>query len=414
MVSSIEDTWTRRSAGILLLCALIGSIDSFDTQMIGFTGRPIAIDLGFPVPRLGWLFGCGQMGGVVGALLFGSLADRIGRKPILIVTCGLAAIFTAASIGAHSFSELLLWRTLTGVGLGGVLPCFLGLGAEVMPARVRLALTPVLYATFPLGGIAGAWISAPLVAAHGWRAVFALCAAALATVACVTLLVQIPRPRTDGRSQRVGQIGALLRDGRLRITLPLWLLFLVAPCGVYLLVLWMPPLLQMLGVPTARTGILVGVLNLGALAMALGGGWVLARVGPMKILGPAMVIGAVSFGAMAIVHASFPLLTLVSVFAGAALGGSMALLVSLAATAYPDDLRATGIGAALAVARIGQMTAPLPIGWALSAGMKPEIALTLCGIPAAVALFPLFALDRVVRRSRRASLIARIGRVASS
>ncbi len=391
-----KESWSRGALLTVALCAIAGGVDSFDTQMIGFTGRLIANDLRFPTADLGWLFGAGQLGGIVGAILFGSLADRAGRVKMLIITCLLAAAFTFASLSAHNFRSILVLRTLTGVGLGGVLPCFLGLGVQAMPPRARVTATPILYASFPLGGVLGAWISAPLITAFGWRGVFAFAASALVVIGLLVGIAPVPR-HAPGTPRQAGRISSLLAGRLANVTWPLWGVFLLAPPGVYLLVLWMPPLLQLLGVSAERTSLLIGFLNAGALGLALVGGWVVARFGPMRTLGPILLLGSVSFAALALTYRDFPTLVAVSIVAGAALGGSMALLVSMAAMVYPEHLRATGIGFALGVARIGQMSAPIPIGLLLGAHVSPRVALAACGLPPMMSLIALFILNRALR-----------------
>ncbi len=415
-----DPTWTRVGIMTVLLCALAGAVDSFDTQMIGFTGRLIAADLRFPVARLGWLFGVGQMGGVAGAILFGMLADRLGRARMLVISCAIAATFTALSMFAQRFETLLLCRLVTGFGLGGVMPCFLGLGVAAMPPRARIALTPVLYAVFPLGGVIGAAISAPIIGAHGWHGVFAIAAAALAAAALMALVLSVikdevavrplARPARPGLqsgqtgllSGQTGVLSGLLSADRISVTLPLWGLFLLAPPGVYLFVLWMPPLLQVLGTTAAHTTILVGFANLGALALSLCGGWVMARVGPWRLIGPCLLVGGLGFLGMALTRQQFPALVATAVISGGALGGAMSLLITLAATAYPPELRATGIGWATAISRIGQMTAPVPIGFLVGGGFRPDIALALCGVPVLASLVPLLLLDKALRQRKLA------------
>ena len=398
MLDDVDDPlWSKRAIMTVALCALAGGVDSFDTQMIGFTGRQIANDLHFPVAQLGWLFGSGQFGGIVGAFLFGPLSDRFGRVRMLWVTCLVAAVFTALTLSVHSYRLLLLYRVLTGIGLGGVMPCFLGLGVEAMPPKARVAMTPVLYACFPLGGVAGAWISAPLIAAFGWRGVFAFAAAALIIAGLLVAVLPVTPDRTASRD-RSGSVAVLLQGNSAGITLPLWGLFLLATPGVYLLVLWMPPLLQLLGISPAQTSVLVGFLNIGALFVSLAGGWMLLHFGRLRLIAPVLLLGALGLSAIAAVYRDFPALVAVSILTGAALGGSMSLLVSIAATAYPTAIRATGIGYAIGIGRLGQMSAPIPIGMLLSAGVSPQLTLAACGVPTMCSLIPLFFLDRALKR----------------
>lgn len=401
MPTESSSNWSRPRIATVLLCAFAGTIDSFDTQMIGFTARLIAVDLKFPDTMLGWLFGVGQLGGVIGAMMFGTLADRVGRKRILVVTCFLAACATMATLAADSLSTLLLYRFLAGIGLGGVLPCFLGLGVEAMPEHARIKLTPALYATFPLGGIIAGWFGAPLVNAYGWRGVFVAGAFGIACAGLMALTYPLANSNNDRQKIPLSDqanVSNLLKFGRAAITIPLWALFLLAPSGVYLLALWMPPLLQMLSISASRTSLLLAFLNLGALIVALGGGWVMVRMGAFRLIGALLFVGAFGFTAIVISRENFALLICASIVTGAALGGSMSLLVALAANAYPPQLRATGIGWALAMARSGQMSAPVPIGWLL-ARTSPSVALIACGIPVLLSVVPLILLGRAIKHN---------------
>ena len=328
-----DAAWSRLGVVTVMVSGLAGAVDSFDTQMIGFTGRQISADLAFPMSHLGWVFGASQLGGVLGALLFGWLADRFGRSRMLIVACLIAAGFTAASLAAPDLHAFLLLRVMTGFGLGGVMPCFLSLGVEAMPAPLRLGLTPILYASFPVGGIAGAWISAPVLIAYGWRGVFAMAAGSLAFIAALVIFLPLAEHKASGLRQKSARPSALLRKDLVRVTLWLWGLFLLAPSGIYLLVLWMPSLIQLMGVSAARAGVLVGFLNVGGLVGAVVGGWALVRFGRLRVIGSFLLIGTLGFPLIGVVHGNWPALIAVCMLAGAAIAGTLSLLVSMAANA---------------------------------------------------------------------------------
>ena len=387
-------------AAILPLCGIVAAIDGFDTQVIGFTGRLIATELHIPQSRLGLVFTAGQLGAVIGAMLFGALADRVGRRRMLIASCFVAALFTGATLRAHDLQELLWCRALTGLALGGALPCLLSLVLHTIAADRRAAMTAMLYAMFPAGAVVGALASAPLIAAHGWRSVFIM-AATLPATAGFLLLVSLREMPVRQNAQlaaaeTTNRIAALFTGGRATRTIWLWLLFILVHPGIVLLALWMPALLQMLGVSPAQSSLLVASLNFGAVALSFASGWLMQRIGVMRFLLPVLILGAMSWIGISLFHADFPILLMATTAAGCLIGGAMTTIVALCAVIYPEAIRATGIGWALGVSRAGQMTAPLLIGRLLGLGWPPESILLACGAPVLLAVLPLIGLRRAM------------------
>src|SRR6476659_9621610 len=223
----------RFQISIVVLCALVAMLDGADTTAIAISASTIAGLLNFPVSAFGLVFAAGTLGAMLGAMTFGPLADRFGRKRLLIVSTILFGIFTLLVAHAQSYSTLVLYRAIAGLGLGGATPCFLALVSEYVPRQVRGTVVSVLWAAFPLGIMLGGFVNSYLVTAFGWQMIFyvggvlPLIVAALLTLTLPESLQFLIGRRGDTR--QAGRIlarmvpGAVHRDAVLviaRDTLP--------------------------------------------------------------------------------------------------------------------------------------------------------------------------------------------------
>ena len=138
--------------GVLILCMLVAALDGFDTQAIGYTAPAIAAVIHLPMPQFGQVASAGLIGAALGALSFGPLADLFGRKWFMIIAMIVFAIFSYLTSQSTTLDELLGYRFFAGLGLGGVTPAFLAMGAELAPRRLRDVFVTVLFASFPGGG----------------------------------------------------------------------------------------------------------------------------------------------------------------------------------------------------------------------------------------------------------------------
>jgi MFS transporter, AAHS family, 4-hydroxybenzoate transporter len=163
---------SRFQIGVVLLCSLVAILDGADTTSIAIAASAIAGVLNLPMSAFGLVFAAGTLGAMLGAMTFGPLADRFGRKRVLIVATVLFGVFTFLIAQADNYSTLILYRILAGLGLGGATPCFLALVSEYVPRQVRGTLVSVLWAAFPLGIMLGGFVNSYLVAAFGWQMIF--------------------------------------------------------------------------------------------------------------------------------------------------------------------------------------------------------------------------------------------------
>lgn len=176
---------------VLVLCMLVAALDGFDTQAIGYTAPAIAAVIHLPMPQFGQVASAGLVGATLGALSFGPLADLFGRKWFMILAMIVFAIFSYLTSQSTTLNELLAYRFFAGLGLGGVTPAFLAMGAELAPRRLRDVFVTVLFASFPGGGFIGSLTSAWVIPTFGWQTVFYIGAVAPLAIA-VILAIWLP------------------------------------------------------------------------------------------------------------------------------------------------------------------------------------------------------------------------------
>jgi MFS transporter, AAHS family, 4-hydroxybenzoate transporter len=140
---------------IVVLCTLVALLDGLDLQSIGLAAPGIAADLHIPQPWLSAVFSAALAGLALGAFGFGILADRVGRKAVLIGATACFGVFTICTALVPTFNVLLVFRFLAGLGLGGAMPSFISLTSEYCPRRLRAVIVALLWAGFPLGGFVG-------------------------------------------------------------------------------------------------------------------------------------------------------------------------------------------------------------------------------------------------------------------
>ena len=157
---------------LLLTCAAVLFLDGFDTQAIGFVAPSLAKEWSLTKAALGPVFSAGLFGLMIGAMLFGPLADRIGRKRIIVFSTLAFGIGTLATALVQDVNTLFAIRFLTGLGLGGAMPNAIALTSEFNPRRRRATMVMIMFCGFSVGAAIGGFLAAALVPHFGWRSVF--------------------------------------------------------------------------------------------------------------------------------------------------------------------------------------------------------------------------------------------------
>jgi MFS transporter, AAHS family, 4-hydroxybenzoate transporter len=340
---------------------------------------------------------------------------------LLVAATILFGIFTLLVAHAQSYSMLVLYRVIAGFGLGGATPCFLALISEYVPRQVRGTVVSVLWATFPFGIMLGGFLNSYLVTAFSWQMIFYV-GGAIPLIVAALLTVMLPeslqfligRGNTFQAKHILARMAPgvvhrdavltierdtlpgvpakhLFRKGRALSTVALSVPFFTAFGVLSAVVFFTPALLsRAVGIASAASdGALVNAFHgLGALlGMALAGQLV-DRFGPSKVLGAALLLGGACTVALGPGVASVPLAATTTALIGFFVGIAGSGCIALAAIIYPTNIRATGIGWGMAIARAGQVVAPPAAGQLI--GATGDASLMLLAMAAALVISIIF------------------------
>ena len=411
---------------ILILCAWIALLDGFDTQAIAYVAPVIAEQWGIAMAGFGPIFGAGLAGLTVGAFVLSPAADRFGRKNVILLSVLLFGIFALITARATTLNELLIYRFLTGLGLGGAMPNIIALTSEYAPKRMRALLIAVMFCGFPLGSTVGGLVSAPLIGAFGWQSVFVV-GGILPLASLVALCVWLPESirylmargiaderidrliaRLDPAASRTAErryamhdpqaagfpVTKLLQGGRAPMTLLLWVAFFMNLLVMYFLVNWMPSLLKASGLPLNVAILSTAVLNAGGVVGAIVLGRFVDRLDPYLVLGGAYSASALFIAGIAFGSANIWTLMISTFLAGFGVVGAQIGMNALAASLYPTSMRSTGVGWALGVGRIGSIIGPVAGGMLLGFGWNAQSVVLTAAVPAMLAGLAVIALRR--------------------
>jgi AAHS family 4-hydroxybenzoate transporter-like MFS transporter len=408
---------------LLLACAAVLFLDGFDTQAIGYVAPALAKEWGLSKGALGPVFSAGLFGLMIGALVFGPLADRVGRKKIIILSTAAFGLGALATALAHDLNTLLVIRFLTGLGLGGAMPNTVAMTSEYNPQRRRATMVMIMFCGFSIGAALGGFLAAGLIPRYGWRSVFIvggiapllllpvlvwrlpesvrfLAASGQAPERVAELLKRISPHTTFAPDARFVVSEAhlagmpvvhLFREGRTTATLLLWVVFFMSLLDIYFLANWLPTVLNDLGASVSQAVVIGSMLQVGGVVGTFALGSVIDRFSFRALA--LVYFGAVfAVGAIGQLSHSAVLVSIAIFAAGFCVVGGQIAANALAAAFYPTSVRSSGVGWALGIGRIGSIIGPLVGGmllaakWSASAVFMAAAAAALCAALAALAL----------------------------
>ncbi len=419
------------------LCALLIFFDGFDLQAISYAGPAVAKILNMTRAQLGPVFSAGLLGLTLGALMFGLLGDRLGRKRVFIA-CGV--LFGLASFGTTtvtSLNELLLWRLLAGLALGGATPLAITIATDFCPKRVRATLTMIMYTGFTLGGVFGGFVYAK-IAPYGWQWVFwigGLIPILLAPVLLLTLpesvdylvlkradarritrilrqLTGVTYPETSrfvvtDPAGRGFQVTELFTEGRMPRTVLLWSIFFVSLITLFSLTTWLPTLLTTNGMSPESIVSITFALQGGGLLGSLLLARIIVFVRPFIVICGGYLIAAGAMFVLSRVGGEYWVLLATTLVVGIFLVGTQNALNAMAAQLYPAGIRSTGVGWAIGIGRFGSVIGPSITGALVALQWSSSELFAVAAIPPVGAALIAYAISRVTAGDKHEAVYAR-------
>jgi MFS family permease len=359
-------SWTSRTLAIVFLCFAINMADGIDVTILSFIAPRLQAEWQIGAATMGNLFSAGLLGMAIGGIFIAPLADRFGRRRIILIALALMSAGMVASGFVTGIVEFFLMRVIVGSGIGTVLAAMAALASECAPPNQRNLAVGMVQAGYPFAAVFTGLLVAHLLPLYGWQ-VLLMSAGAMTVIlfpAAWLLLPDTVRPSGEAASRKVGALFG--RDFRSR-TLFLWGAVFFGLMVLYFIVSWIPRLSIEAGL-SETNGIYAGALyNLGAFVGTSIMSVLAVRV-PLGRLVPAMLGGAaVAMLIFGTTTMSVELTLLVAFVIGLLLQGGYNGVWPIAASAYPPEFRATGIGWAIGIGRSGAIIGPMLGGYLMAA-----------------------------------------------
>ncbi|GAB5343260.1 MFS transporter [Pseudomonas fluorescens] len=428
--SIIDNAPFNRFHGLIVsLCALLLIFDGYDLFIYGVVLPSIMREWGLTPLQAGALGSYALFGMMFGALIFGTLADRFGRKKGIVFCFTLFSLATVVNGVASSPTEFGLCRFIAGLGCGGLMPNAAALINEYAPKKFRSTLMAFMFSGYSLGGMLAASVGIFMLPAYGWQSMFFVAVIPLLLLPLIvyglpeSIGFLIRQGRQDKARALLNRLspgtrievddalviadskgtGAsvveLFRHGLAVRTAMIWVAFFCCLLMVYALSSWLPKLMAGAGYSLGSSLSFLIALNLGGMAGALLGGRLGDRLNLVKVVICFFAAAMVSISLLGI-NSPMPVLYLLIFVAGATTIGTQILLYAGAAQLYGLSIRATGLGWASGIGRNGAIVGPLLGGALMAIELPLQLNFMVFAIPGAIAALAMTVFVLNERRTR--------------
>jgi MFS transporter, AAHS family, 4-hydroxybenzoate transporter len=383
---------------ILALCGGLVFLDGFDTQAIGYVAPAIMAQWQLQQGALGPIFSAGLTGLMLGALALGPMADRFGRRPTIMLCALIFGIFSIACAACETVPALMACRLIAGIGLGGAMPNGIALVAEFSPARLRGRMITILVCMFSLGAAVGGFLAARIIPLFGWRSVFL--AGGIAPLLLLPVIwAALPEslrfmvlrnpgdPRiAKGLRRLLPQLylaegvhfttrleeGAssspkeLFVGGRTPMTIFIWLGFFMNLIVLYFLSNYLPTILHTRGLAVEDAVRATAFYQVGGFVGAIVTGWLIDKFSASTVLAIVLMLASLFIWLIAGTGSDVSLVSIGTFGAGFCIVGGQIGANAYVGSLYPTSVRATGVGWALGIGRLGSIVGPLLVSGLLA------------------------------------------------
>ncbi|MBB5406341.1 AAHS family 4-hydroxybenzoate transporter-like MFS transporter [Paraburkholderia sp. HC6.4b] len=419
---------------ILTLCFLAFAADGFDNAAIGYIAPALIRDWGVARDALGSVMSAALLGVGIGALAAGPLADRVGRKTVLVLSIACIGVWSLAAAQAHTIGVLLMFRFLTGLGLGAAMPTGITLTSEYAPERIRGVVVNSMICGFSCGMVIGGAASAWLIPHAGWKSVLIAggvgpCLIALLVAVALPESAQFlavrqgthariarilkriaPQQQFDncrfvasqrGEPARGAALALVLSRRYLPRTLLLWAAYFLTLVVYYLLVNWMPTLFHDAGFDASRSALVTSLFPLGGVIGTVITGWLMDRFDANRTITFAYVLAALLVFIVGRSVGSAPVFFGVLIFlCGMVLTSAATSTSAYPARVYPTQARATGVAWVLGVGRTGAVAGAFLGGELLTLGWRAADVFGLLAAPTLLAGGAVYAVSICLSHAR--------------
>jgi len=415
----IDEAKFNRFHGLVLFwCAFIIIFDGYDLVVYGSVAPVLMKEWSLDAVQTGSLASYALFGIMFGALLFGPMADKIGRKNVIMICAALFSLFTVLNGLAKTPTEFGIYRFLAGLGFGGVMPNAVSLITEYAPKKLRSSLVTIMFSGYCVGGMLSAGLGIVLIPKFGWESVFFV--GGLPLVLLPFIYKYLPDSigflLAQNKMEQVGQLLAkidpsftpqkkdhyemvlpqktgntvvqLFKNGRALSTVMIWISFAMCLLMMYGLNTWLPKIMQKAGYELGSSIMFLLVLNFGAIFGAIFGGWAADRWNAKKVLVVFFTVAVTSLTLLGFKFNTFVLYLLVGM-AGATTTGTQIIAYAFASQYYPIQMRSTGVGWASGIGRWGAVLGPMMGGYLITLDLPVQqyfLAYAMPGVIAAIAI----------------------------
>ena len=414
---------------VFALCMISLIMDGFDVQMMGYVGPALIRDWKIQGSQLGPVFAAANFGVLIGALLLSMLADKIGRRPVLVGATLWFSVMTIITGYAQTMEQLLWLRFIGGIPMGCIIPNATALIGEFSPRGRKVTLMMCITVGFTGGAMLAGAIALWLIPAFGWRSMFVFGGVIPLVIGLLMawglpeslqfLAVQKkgrdqltrwlrqldPRIAIDSATRFIANeetrsgvpIVHLFYEGRGPTTVLLWIVNFTNILILYSLSNWLPTIVTGMGY-TVQTANLIGtVMQGGGLIGTFGLAWLIAKKGFLPTLALTFALATISIALIGQPGLTLTVLGVIVFVAGWCVVGGQPAINALSATFYPTYLRSTGVGAGLGVGRTGAIIGPYLGGVLLAQQWNPQQLFWAAAVPALVSTAVILTMRVVMR-----------------
>ncbi|WP_199261354.1 MFS transporter [Paracoccus binzhouensis] len=411
---SASGRWTPLRIAVVFICFLLNAIDGMDIVIMSYIAPVLKAEWALGPEALGTVFSASLAGMAVGGLFIAPLADRFGRRPLIIALLGVITATMLLSSRAQDITQLVVLRAIIGASVGAFLASVTTMAADFAPRGQQGMVVAAAISGYALGAVVTGLVVAHHLPEQGWRMMLTgagcISLAALPLVVLVMpesidflkrtqprdalarlnrLLSRLGEPALAALPSRVetrrASVAAVFAEGRLAGTLCLWLGIVMGFMSFYFLVSWITQLSVQSGLAVENAIYAGALFNFGGFSGTFVIGALGARYGLQRVTCIAMLCGAAVVAAFGYLSVSLGVTLVLAYLAGFTTNGGFNAFYALAAALYPAEIRSTGIGWAMGIGRIGAVIGPMLGGILIGQGLGLAALLAVFALPLLIA-----------------------------